>query len=37
MTTDKKQSSSSITTSSTAEYITFISATGDHPESIEVR
>lgn len=33
----KKQSSSDLIQSSTAQYLTFVSASGDDPESIEVR
>jgi hypothetical protein len=34
---EKKQSSKQIIRSSTAEYLTFVSATGDNPDSVEVR
>ena len=37
MNKEKKQSSAQIIKSSTAQYLTFISATGDDPSSIEVR
>lgn len=34
---DKQKSSEQITKSSTAQYLTFVSASGNDPESIEVR